>query len=196
MKGVNFGKNGTTKPFLKNCGLLSAIRPPKIDELIGSKIYNYNWHVENIFKDLEFWFQHLKGVHFGKNDTKRPFLENCGSLSAIKQPKVVKLMRSKIQNWNLFLGNIFQDLEFWFQQLMGVHFGKNGTKKAFWETFGLLISAIKQTKMVQLIRSTIQIEELYMGNIFQNFQFWFQHLNCVNFEINDKKGHVWQIVAC
>ena len=53
---------------------------------------------------------------------------------------------------------------------MGVHFGKNGTKRAFWETFGLL-SAIKQPEMFQLVRSTIQIEELYMGNIFQHLQF-------------------------
>ena len=53
---------------------------------------------------------------------------------------------------------------------MGVHCGKDGTKKAFWETFGLL-SAIKQPKMVQLVRSTIQIEDLYVGNIFLNLKF-------------------------
>ena len=34
------------------------------------------------------------------------------TLSAIKRPKIIQLMRSKIQNCNLYVGNIFKDLEF------------------------------------------------------------------------------------
>ena len=100
-------------------------------QLIDSNIQNYNSYVENLFQDLELWFQHFKGVHVGKNGTERPFLENCGSLSAIKQPKMVQLIRSKIQNYNLYVGNIFQDLEFLFQHFNCVCCENNGTNWPF-----------------------------------------------------------------
>ena len=65
----------------------------------------------NIFQDLEFLFQHLNGDHFEKeNGTKRPFLVYCGFLSVIKQPKMVQSIRYKIQNYNTYMENNFQDL--------------------------------------------------------------------------------------
>ena len=81
-----------------NCGLLSAIKQPKMVQLISSQIQNYNSYVENLFQYLEFLLQHFEGVQFGKNGTKRPFLENCGLVSAIKQPKMFQLIGSKIKN--------------------------------------------------------------------------------------------------
>ena len=123
-------KKGTKRPFWENCGLLCAIKQPKMVQLIRSKIQKYNLYLENVSKDLKFWFQHFKGVHFGKIGTKGPFLENCGLLSAIRQPKMVQLIRSKIYKNNLYLEKLFKDLEFWFQHLKGVHFGKKWHKKA------------------------------------------------------------------
>ena len=43
-------------------------------QLIRYNIQNQSFYVENVSQDLDFWFQHLKGVHFGKNDTRISFL--------------------------------------------------------------------------------------------------------------------------
>ena len=163
---MNFGKNNTKGPFLVIFGLLSAIKQPKMVQLIRSKFQNYNLYVGNIFQDLEFLFQHFNCVHCERNDTNRPFLETCGWLSAIRQQKMVQFIISKIQNYNFYLGNSFKHPEFWFQHFKGVHFGKNDTKRPFLENCGLL-SAIKQPKMVQLIIFQIQNYNSYVGNIFQ-----------------------------
>ena len=72
-----------------------------------SKIQNYNLYVGNIFQYLEFCLHHFKGVHFGKNGTERTFLENCGLLSAIKQPKMVQIISSKIENDNSHVESCF-----------------------------------------------------------------------------------------
>ena len=148
---VNCGNNSTKRPFLVNCGLLSAMKQPKMVQLIRSKIQNEYLKIEKHFKHPLLWLKQCKSVNFGKNNTKRPFLVSFGSLSAIKQPKMVQLIRSKNQNENLYLGNIFQYLEFWLHHFKGVNFGKNGTERPFLENCGLL-SAIKQPKMVQIIR--------------------------------------------
>ena len=67
-------KNCTKKSFLVYCGLLSAIKQPRMVQLIRSNIQNYSFYVENFSQDLDFLFQHLKVVHFGKNDTRISFL--------------------------------------------------------------------------------------------------------------------------
>ena len=94
-------KNGTTRAFLVNCGLLSAIKQPGMVQLIRSNIQNQSFYVENFSQDPDFLFQHFKGVHFVKNDTKRPFMVNCGLLNAIKQPKILQLIRSKTYVWKI-----------------------------------------------------------------------------------------------
>ena len=67
-------KNCTKRPFLVYCGLLSVIKQPGMVQLIRSNIQNQSFYVENFSQDLDFWFQHFKGVHFGKNDTRISFL--------------------------------------------------------------------------------------------------------------------------
>ena len=155
MKSVHFRKIGTRRPFLKTCGLLSEIKQPKSIQLMRSKIQKYNWYVGNIFQDLAFWFQHLNCVHYDKNSTNSPFMENCGLLTAIRQPQMVQSIRSTIQIEFLCMRNIIQDLEFWFQYFNCVHFEINGAKRPFLANCGSL-SAIKQPKMVQLISYKIK----------------------------------------
>ena len=160
------GKNGTKRAFLLNCGLLSAIKQPKMVQLIRSKILNLNFFLGNIFQDLAFWFQHLNCVHCEKNGTNRLFMENCGLLSAIRQPQMVQSIRSTIQIEVLCMRNIIQHLESWFQYFNCVHFEINGAKRPFVANCGSL-SAIKRPKMVQLISSQIQNYNSYVGNLFQ-----------------------------
>ena len=79
---------------------------------MSSKIQNYNLYVGNIFQDLEFLFQHFNCVCCENNGTNWTFLENCGWLSAIRQPKIVQLISSTIQIEVLYVRNIIQHLEF------------------------------------------------------------------------------------
>ena len=133
---VNFGNNNTKRPFLVNCGSLSAMKQPKMVQLIRSKIQNEYLKMEKHFKHPFLWLKECNSVNFGKNNTKRPFLVNFGSLSAIKQPKMVQLIRSKIQNEYLKMEKHFKHPLLWLQQCNSVNLGKNNTKRPFLVNFG------------------------------------------------------------
>ena len=91
--------------------MLSAITQPKMVHLIRSKIYNYNLYVENIFQDLEFWFQHLiKGVHFGKKWNKKAIFGKLWLAKCNKTTKNGPIVSYKIQNYDLCVGNLIQHL--------------------------------------------------------------------------------------
>jgi len=66
-------------------------------QLIISKIKNLYFQMKNSFKHHIFLLKQCDKVNYGKNNTKRPFLEDCGSPSAIKRPEMVQLISSKIQ---------------------------------------------------------------------------------------------------
>ena len=66
-------------------------------QLIMSKIKNLYFQMKNYFKHHMFLSKQCDKINYGKNNTKRPFLEDCGSPSAIKQPEMVQLIRSKFQ---------------------------------------------------------------------------------------------------
>ena len=90
-KGVHFEKHCTKMPFLVYCGLLSAIKQPRMVQLIRSNIQNYRFYVETFSQDLDFWFQHLKGVHFGKNDTRISFLVVINECITMTKVRVIHL---------------------------------------------------------------------------------------------------------
>ena len=68
------------------------------------------WEV--FFKIYNFDYSTLSVFILKNNGTKRPFLENCGLLSAIRQQKMVKLIISTINIEALYMRNIIQHLEF------------------------------------------------------------------------------------
>jgi len=84
-------KNCTKRPFLVYCGLLSAIKQPRMVQLIRSNIQNYRFYVETFSQALDFWFQHLKGVHFGKNDTRISFLVVINECITMKKVRGIHL---------------------------------------------------------------------------------------------------------
>ena len=90
-------KHCTTRPFLVYCGLLSAIKQPRMVQLIRSNIQNYSFYVENFSQDLDFWFQHVKGVHFGKNGTRVSFLVFINECITMKKVREIHLMSGELK---------------------------------------------------------------------------------------------------
>ncbi|KNZ50410.1 putative signal peptide protein [Puccinia sorghi] len=123
-KGIKYKKfTIRNQLFVKNkhilkrqFGLLSAIKQPKMAKLDSSKIQNYDSYVENCSQH-NYDCIRVSMLILEKTLQKRPFSVNCGSLSAIKQPKKVKLNSSKIQNYYSYV-------------CKHVNFGKNTPKKA------------------------------------------------------------------
>ena len=66
-------------------------------QLIRSNIQNYRFYVETFSQALDFWFQHLKGVHFGKNDTRISFLVVINECITMKKVRGIHLISGELK---------------------------------------------------------------------------------------------------